>query len=55
MEKNYRIMGCVLQMIYLFSFYLHWCFACMYVSVRVSDPLEPELWMFVSGHVDAGN
>ena len=21
----------------LFSFYVHWCFACIYVGVRVSD------------------
>jgi hypothetical protein len=25
-------------MIYLFLFYVHWCFGCMYVCVRVSDP-----------------
>jgi hypothetical protein len=27
---------------YLF-FYVHWCFVCMCVCVRVSDPLELEL------------
>ena len=35
--------------------YVHWCFACMYVCVRVSDSLELELQTVVSFHVCAGN
>jgi hypothetical protein len=34
---------------------VHWCFACMYVFGRVSDPLELELQTAVSCHVGAGN
>jgi hypothetical protein len=33
---------------YLFLFYIHWCFGCIYVCVRVSDPLELELQTFGS-------
>lgn len=36
------------------SFCLPWCFAYMYVCVRVSDPLELESQTVVSRHVDAG-
>jgi hypothetical protein len=32
--------------VYLFN--VHWCFDCMYVCVRVSDPLEQELQPVVS-------
>ena len=39
----------------LFLFYVHWCFACMCVSVRVSDPLELELKTVLSCHVGAEN
>lgn len=28
---------------YLYAFYLHWCLACMYVCVKMSDTMEPEL------------
>jgi hypothetical protein len=42
-------------MTYLFLFYVHWYFACMYVSVRGSDPLEGELQSVVSCHVGARN
>lgn len=38
-----------------FSFpHVHWCFACIYISVRVLDPLELELWTIVSCHVETG-
>jgi hypothetical protein len=36
-------------------FYVHWCFDCITVSARVSDPLELEIQTVVSCHVDAGN
>ena len=42
-------------MSYLFLFYVHWCFACMYVCVRVWDPLELELLTVVSCLLGAGN
>jgi hypothetical protein len=38
----------IFLMIYLFLFYVHWCFACMYVCVRMSDLLELELWIIVN-------
>ena len=40
------------------SFYsccVHWCFACMFVCVRVLDPLELKLQALVSCHIGAGN
>ena len=40
---------------YLFIFYVHWCYAFMYVWVRVSGPLELELQSAVSCHVGDGN
>ena len=43
---------CFLRLIY---FYVHWYFACMYVCVRLLEPLELELQTFVSYHVGAGN
>ena len=36
-------------------FNVHWCFACMYVCGRLSNPLELELQMVMSCHVGAGN
>lgn len=33
-------------------FYVHWCFACVYVCVRVSEPLELELHTAVSCPVE---
>jgi hypothetical protein len=42
-------------MIDFFLFYIYWCFACVYICVRESDPLELELQMVVSCHVVAGN
>lgn len=41
-------------MIY-FLFYVHWYFVCMYVCVRVSNPLELELQTLVSCHVGNRN
>jgi hypothetical protein len=38
-----------------FYFYVHWCFPCANVCVRVSDLLELELQTVVSHHVVAGN
>jgi hypothetical protein len=35
--------------------FISWCFACMYVCMRVSDPLELESQTGVSCHVGAGN
>lgn len=29
-------------------FYVHWCFACLYVCIRVSEALELELQTGVS-------
>jgi hypothetical protein len=34
-------------------FFIHWCFAYMCVCVRLSDPLQLELQIFVSCLVDA--
>lgn len=43
------------KMIYLLLLVcVHWCFACMHVSVRVSYPLELELQTVVSCHVLLG-
>jgi hypothetical protein len=39
----------------LILFYVHWCFACMYVFVRMLDPLELELQALVNCQVGAGN
>lgn len=39
----------------LYLFYVHWCFVCMYVCVRVPDPLELELETVLSSSVGAGN
>lgn len=36
-------------------FYDHWCFTCMHICVRASDPLQRELQTAVSCHVGAGN
>lgn len=42
--------------LYLFLFYAHWCFACMYDCVRaVSDPLELEPRTVVSCQEGARN
>jgi hypothetical protein len=41
-------------MIYFYFMYI-WCFACMYVCVKVPDSLELELQTVVSCHVLAGN
>ena len=40
-------------MVYLFLFYVHWCFACIYV--RVSDSLELDLQTVISYHMGSGN
>lgn len=29
--------------IFLFLFHAHWCFTSLYVCLRMSDPLKPEL------------
>ena len=39
----------------LFSSYVHWCFACMNVCVKVSGLLELELQTIVSHQVGAEN
>ena len=39
----------------LFLFYMLWCFACMYVCARLSDPLELEIQTVVSCYVVVGN
>ena len=42
------------ELVILFHlFYMNWCFACMYVCVRVLDPLELEIQTVVSCHVGA--
>jgi hypothetical protein len=46
---------CVCVCVYVFIYYVHWCFACMYVCVRVLDTLELDLQTVVSCHVGAGN
>ena len=38
-----------------FLFHVHWRFACTYICVKVSDPLELELQTVVSWCVSAGN
>ena len=35
---------------FIYLFYVHWCFACIYVYGRVSGPLELELQTVVSCH-----
>jgi hypothetical protein len=45
--------GFYFLMIYLFLIYVHWCFACMYVYMRVLDLLELQLQTDVSRHVGA--
>jgi hypothetical protein len=39
----------------LFLFYVVWCFDCIYICVRVLDPLQQELWIVGSCHVGARN
>jgi hypothetical protein len=34
---------------------MYWCFACVYVCVRVLDPLELEPQAVVNSHVGAEN
>ena len=41
--------------IFKFLFHVHWCFTCMYMYERVSDPLELELQTVVNCHVGVGN
>jgi hypothetical protein len=41
----------VLNNIFVFTFYVHWCFANMLVCRRLPDPLELELQTVVSCHV----
>ena len=41
--------------LYNLILYMHWCFACMYICVRVLDLLELELQTVVNCHVGAGN
>jgi hypothetical protein len=43
------------KVVFLFLSYVHWCFACMSVCVRVSDPLELALQSVVSCYVGAEN
>lgn len=38
-----------------FLFYVHWNFACMYICVRILDPLELKSQAVVSYHVGVGN
>ena len=42
---------CAFLIIY---FYVHWCFACMYICIRVSEALEVELQTGVSSQVILG-
>ena len=37
-------------MVYLFLFYVHWCFACIYFFVKVSNLLKLELQTVMSYH-----
>ena len=39
----------------MFLFYVHWWFDCVYVCLRMSDPLGQELQTVVSCRVGAGN
>jgi hypothetical protein len=39
----------------LLLFYVHQCFAYLYLCVRVLDPLELELQTLVSCHAEGGN
>jgi hypothetical protein len=51
----FRALRFYFVMIDLFSFYVHCCFSCTYVCMRVSDLLELELQRVESCHVGAGN
>lgn len=42
-------------MIYLLLFYVRWYFECIYIYVRILDPLEAEFQAVVSCHVGAEN
>lgn len=39
----------------LFLFYVYWCFTCMHVCMRASDPPELELKIVVSYPMGDGN
>lgn len=43
------------KFIYFYFMSIDWCFYCMYVPVRVLDPLELDLETVVSFCVGAGN
>lgn len=45
----------IFNIIYLFLFPAHSCFACMPVCIKVSDPLKVELQADVSCHAGVGN
>ena len=36
-------------------FYMRWCFAFMYVCLKVLDPLEMDIQIVVSCHMGTGN
>lgn len=50
----YSLLNIFTYFYFIILFYVAWCFVCMYVSVKMSDPLELELQTVVICHVDAG-
>lgn len=54
--KNYIFSNHFLKDLFIyFYFIIHWCFTCMYVCVRVSDPLKLKLQTVMSRYAGAGN
>lgn len=43
------------KIIHLSLFYVHLCFAYMFICGRVSDSLDSEIYTVMSCHVEAGN
>ena len=43
LETPENVITVFLYISLIIAFYVHWCFACVYVCVRVSGPLEQEL------------
>ena len=40
-DTSFQVLDCWLcYAFFILIFYVHWCFTCMYVCVRVLDPLE---------------
>jgi hypothetical protein len=55
LETPENVITVFLYISLIIAFYVHWCFACVYVCVRVSGPLELELQTVANHHVGDGN